>query len=123
MHTLNNALTDSARWVSPKKYYGYEFTPRSGGTDQPNGGGGVGSVWSIINGNWTSTYSNGGGPVGPVVNQAPRLAVIDAGTYNWAISVQQVNDTTNEVRWYIEKTHELVYKPHTGLAALLWLLR
>ena len=111
---LNNPLTDSARWTSPKKYYGYEFTPRSGGTDQPNGGGGVGSVWSIINGNWSSTYSNGGGPVGPVVNQAPRLAVIDAGTYNWAISVQQVNDTTNEVRWYIEKTHA------AGVQATYW---
>ena len=105
--TLNNALTDSAMWVGAtgKGYYGYEFTPRSGGTDQPNGGGGVGSVWSVINGNWPSTYSNGGGPVGPVVNQAPRLAVIDEGTYDWAISVQQVNDSTNEVRWILEKTH------------------
>ncbi len=103
--TLNNPLTDTAMWVGAagKGYYGYEFTPRSGGTDQPNGGGGVGSVWSVINGNWPSTYSNGGGPVGPVVEQAPRLAVIDAGTYNWAISVQQVNDTTDEVRWSLVK--------------------
>ena len=105
--TLNNPLTDSAMWVGSvgNGYYGYEFTPRSGGTDQPNGSGGVGSVWSVINGNWPSTYSNGGGPVGPVVNQAPRLAVIVAGTYDWAISVQQVNDTTNEVRWSLVKEH------------------
>jgi hypothetical protein len=102
--TLNNPLTDSAMWVGSvgNGYYGYEFTPRSGGTDKPNGGGGIGSIWSVINGNWPSTYSNGGGPL-TYVDQAPRLAVIDAGTYDWAISVQQVNDTTNEVRWYIKK--------------------
>jgi hypothetical protein len=103
--TLNYQYTDSAQWVSPKKHYGFEFTPRTGTGVQPNGAGGGGSVWTIINGNWASTYSNGGGPVGPIVNQAPRNAVISEGKYNWAISVQQVNDTTDEVRWYIEKVH------------------
>jgi hypothetical protein len=104
--TLNNQNTDTAMWVKAagKGYYGYEFTPRSGGTDKPNGSGGSGSIWTIINGNWSSTYSNGGAPL-TYVDQAPRLAVIDEGTYNWAISVQQINDTTNEVRWYLEKTH------------------
>ncbi|MFZ0454014.1 MAG: T9SS type A sorting domain-containing protein [Ignavibacteriaceae bacterium] len=104
--TLNNQYTDSAMWVKAagKGYYGYEFTPRSGGTDMPNGSGGSGSIWTIINGNWSSTYSNGGGPVGPAIDQAPRLAVIEAGTYNWAISVQQINDTTDEVRWSLVKS-------------------
>ena len=97
--TLENALTDSAVWVTPVGSYGYEFTPRSGTTDIPNGGGGSGSVWSIINGNWSSTYSNGGGPIVPFIDQAPRNAEIVEGTYDWAISVQQINDTTNELRW------------------------
>ncbi|MCG6914598.1 T9SS type A sorting domain-containing protein, partial [bacterium BMS3Abin03] len=41
----------------------------------------------------------------PVVDQAPRNAELSAGTYNWAISVQQINDTTDEIRWYIEAVH------------------
>jgi len=107
--TLQNPLTDSAKWASTRTdnslnhNYGYEFTPRSGTADQPNGGAGVGSVWIVDNGNWASTYSNGGGTAGPVVDQAPRNAVITSGTYNWAISVQQVNDSTNEVRWSLVK--------------------
>ncbi len=102
--TLQNQYTDTAKWVSPKKHFGYEFTPRSSTGQQPNGGGGVGSVWTINNGNWASTYSNGGKPIGPVVNQAPRNAEITAGTYNFAISVIQVSDTSNEIRWSMVKT-------------------
>jgi len=103
--TLENQYTDSAKWVSTKKHYGWEFTPKSGTGDQPNGNGGTGSVWRINNGNWASTYSNGGPAVGPVVSPAPRNAELSEGTYNWAISVQQVNDTTDEIRWYVEKVH------------------
>lgn len=102
--TLNNQYTDTAFWVSPKKHYGWEFTPRSGTADQPNGTGGIGSVWRVNNGNWASTYSNGGPPVGSVIEQAPRHAVMTAGTYNWAISVQQMSDTTDEIRWYLVKS-------------------
>ncbi len=108
--TLRYQYTDSAQWASTRSdgsqnhHYGYEFTPRSGTGTQPNGAGGSGSVWGIRNGNWASTFSNGGGIIGPVVNQAPRNAEISEGTYDWAISVQAVNDTTNEVRWYLVKT-------------------
>jgi hypothetical protein len=108
--TLRYQFTDSAQWGSTRRdgsqnhHYGYEFTPRSSTGTQPNGTGGSGSVWGIRNGNWASTFSNGGGIIGPVVNQAPRNAEISAGTYDWAISVQAINDTTNEVRWYLVKT-------------------
>ena len=116
--TLQHQYTDTARWIGAKGvgYYGYEFTPRSGGGTQPNGSGGNGSVWSIINGNWPSTYSNGGGPVGPVVDQSPRNATILEGTYEWAVSVQQVNDTTNEVRWSLYKTDDKYLFAGTVLA-------
>jgi hypothetical protein len=109
--TLENQYTDSAKWVSTRNdgsqnhHYGWEFTPRSLNGQQPNGGAGNGSVWQVINGNWASTYSNGGGTVGPVVDQVPRNAELSEGTYNWAISVQQINDTTDEIRWYIEAVH------------------
>lgn len=115
---LHNAFTDSANWIGAdsSKYFGYLFTPRSGGGTQPNGGGGNGSVWTIINGNWSSTYSNGGGPAGSVVNQAPRNALITEGTYDWAISVQQINDSTNEVRWKLIKTDEKYWFTGTVMA-------
>jgi hypothetical protein len=107
---LTNKNTDSAAWVTSapsaavKGSYGYEFTPRSGATDLANGGGGSGVIWTVINGNWNSTYSNGGGPIFTQL-QAPRLAVIDKGVYDWKISVQALSDGTNEIRFYIEKQH------------------
>jgi hypothetical protein len=107
---LNNKNRDSALWVSTaaggvtKGSYGYQFTPRSGGTDLANGGGGSGVIWTVINGNWNSTYSNGGGPIFSIL-QSPRLAEISVGVYDWAISVQPLSDGTNEVRFYIEKQH------------------
>ncbi|RPI05402.1 MAG: T9SS C-terminal target domain-containing protein [Ignavibacteriae bacterium] len=60
--------------------------------------GNQGTAWLVNNGGWTSTNSNGGGPFSQVKN-APRNAVAIAGIYNWAISVQPINDTINEVRW------------------------
>lgn len=107
---LTNKNTDSAAWVTSatsgavKGSYGYEFTPRSGATDLANGGGGSGVIWTVINGNWNSTFSNGGGPIFTQL-QAPRLAVIDKGVYDWKISVQALSDGTNEIRFYIEKQH------------------
>jgi len=107
---LNNRLRDSAAWVTSapsgatKGSYGYEFTPRSGGTDLANGGGGSGVIWTVNNGNWNSTYSNGGGPIFSIL-QSPRLAEISMGVYDWKISVQRLSDGTNEVRFYIEKQH------------------
>ncbi|MBN1398419.1 MAG: T9SS type A sorting domain-containing protein, partial [Bacteroidetes bacterium] len=37
---------------------------------------------------------------------APRNAIATAGTYDWAISVKSVNDTTNEIAWYFKKTDD-----------------
>ena len=102
--TLNYQNTDSAVWVSTKKWYGYGFHPRTGTGTMSNGAGGVGVVWTINNGNWTSTWSNNGGPIS-AVTQAPRNAVMIAGTYNWAISVQPLGDGSNEIRWYMIEQH------------------
>ncbi|MBK8945965.1 MAG: carbohydrate binding domain-containing protein [Ignavibacteriae bacterium] len=101
--TLQYALTDSATWSHRGNHFGYEFTPRTGAGVMANGAGGGGTVWTVNNGNWASTYSNGGKPI-IAVNQAPRNAQIIAGKYNVAISVQAINDTTNEVRWYMIET-------------------
>jgi hypothetical protein len=98
--TLSNKFTDSATWVSTKGNSGYAFHPLSGAGTMSNGAGGQGTMWSVNNGSWSSTYSNNGGPISDVKN-APRNAPAIAGTYNWAISVQPINDTTNEVRWYL----------------------
>ncbi|MBU1115203.1 MAG: T9SS type A sorting domain-containing protein, partial [Bacteroidetes bacterium] len=104
--TLQNALTDSATWSHKGNHFGYEFTPRTGNGTMANGGGGAGTVWTVNNGNWASTWSNGGGPIN-AVNQAPRNAEIVAGKYNFAISVISIDDTTNEVKWYmIEKDNK-----------------
>ncbi|HEY9187614.1 MAG TPA: T9SS type A sorting domain-containing protein [Ignavibacteria bacterium] len=105
--TLKNPLTDSAYWDSPKKHYGYEFCPRSGTGTMANGAGGSGTVWTVVNGSWSSNWSNGGkGPIASV-KQAPRNAVAIAGVYNWAISVKSINDTLNEIRWYlVEKNNK-----------------
>lgn len=97
---LNNQYTDSAAWSGPNGYSGYEFDPRTGAGTMANGNGGEGTVWTLKNGNWNSTYSNNGKHVAAVV-QAPRNAEIVPGTYNFAFSIRQVNDTTNEVKWYL----------------------
>ncbi|MDL1878461.1 hypothetical protein FBQ85_25370 [Cytophagia bacterium CHB2] len=123
--TLRYQYTDSAQWAhvrtgaAQNHHYGYEFTPRSGTGVQANGAGGSGSVWGVNNGNWASTFSNNGGIIGPVVNQAPRNAEISVGTYNWAISVQAINDTTNEVRWYLVKEDNSYWFGGTVMAPAL----
>ncbi|MCB0747200.1 MAG: T9SS type A sorting domain-containing protein, partial [Ignavibacteriae bacterium] len=98
--TLVNALTDSATWSHKGNHFGYEFTPRTGNGTMANGGGGAGTVWTINNGNWASTWSNGGKPI-IAVNQAPRNAEIKQGEYNFAISVRSVDDITNKIKWYM----------------------
>ena len=104
--TLNNPLTDSAKWTGPSGYSGYEFDPVSGAGTMANGSGGSGTIWTVKNGSWASTWSNNGGPVARII-QAPYQAEIVPGTYNFAFSITQVNDTTNEVRWYlIEKNNK-----------------
>ncbi|MBK7106506.1 MAG: T9SS type A sorting domain-containing protein [Ignavibacteriae bacterium] len=107
--TLQYALTDSATWSHKGNHFGYEFTPRTGAGTMANGAGGGGTVWTVNNGNWASTWSNGGKPI-IAVNQAPRNAQIVAGTYNFAVSVQSIDATTNEIRWYmIEKNNKYWY--------------
>ena len=97
--TLMYALTDSAYWVRGPGY-GYIWCPRTGAGTVANGAWGSGTVGVLNNGNWHSTNSNGG-PALATILQAPRNAQMIPGTYEWAISVQQVNDTTNEIRWYM----------------------
>ena len=83
--TLNNQYTDSATWVSTQGHWGYEFTPRTDGSDLANGAGGSGGIWTIRGGGgWNSTFSNNGYPFGGTV-QSPRNAIMTAGTYDWAI--------------------------------------
>lgn len=101
---LRNVGTDSMSWSVSGWHSGYGFFPRTGTGTMANGTGGVGTVWTIINGNWASTYSNNGWPVA-AINQAPRNAQIVAGVYDFAISVQAVDDTTNEIRWYMVEEH------------------
>jgi hypothetical protein len=98
--TLQYQNTDSAKWSGTGSHLGYAFTPRSSTADMANGTGGSGVVWTIKNGNWNSTYSNGGLPIS-AVEQAPRLAQIVQGVYNFAISVQPLANGSNEVRWYM----------------------
>ncbi|HPG82561.1 MAG TPA: hypothetical protein PKY55_04745, partial [bacterium] len=98
--TLKNQKTDSAAWVSTKKHFGYGFHPRTGTGTMSNGNGGAGVVWTIKDGSWSSTWSNNGLPIS-AAKQAPRDAVMEAGIYNFAISVQPLPDGNNEVRWYM----------------------
>ena len=101
---LVGQYADTARWVTTgtteKGHYGYEFTPRTGSGTMANGSNGVGTVWTVPNSlGWNSTYS---GQVPLIaVKQAPINAVMVAGTYNWAMSVQPLGDGSNEVRWYM----------------------
>ena len=105
--TLSYQGTDSSVWVSPQKHYGYEFCPRTGTGTMANGGGGAGTVWTVVNGSWASNWSNGGkGPIS-AVKQAPRNAIAIAGTYTWSISVRSIDATTNEIKWYlVEKNNK-----------------
>lgn len=104
---LEHANTDSALWTSSGSY-GYEFTPTSGAGTLPNGAGGGGNVWTVINGGWNSTYSNGGYPVG-TFDQVPSLAAIVEGTYDWSISYTLNADSTAEVRFYLAEQNDEYY--------------
>ncbi|NWF88369.1 MAG: T9SS type A sorting domain-containing protein [Ignavibacteriaceae bacterium] len=103
--TLNYQYTDTASWVSSKGHYGYQITPRSGGSDLANGNGGSGTLWTVVGAQgWNSTYTNNGKPL-VAVYQAPRLAEITQGVYDWAISVTALGDGTNEIRFSLVKQH------------------
>ena len=99
--------TDSAQWSVGSKHFGYLFTPRSGKERMASGSGGYGTVWNILNANWASTWSGSIlDPIFATVNQAPHNAEIVAGAYNFAISVHAVDDSTNEIRWYMVEENE-----------------
>ncbi|MCA9732518.1 carbohydrate binding domain-containing protein, partial [candidate division KSB1 bacterium] len=111
------AATDSAQWSRSGHHSGYGFHPRTGAGTMSNGNGGAGTVWTISDGNWASTWSNNGGPASAAL-QAPRNAELIEGTYNFAISVHAIDDTTNEVRWYmIEENNKYWFGGVTKAAA------
>jgi hypothetical protein len=80
-----------------------KITPRSGTTDRISGNGGLGNLWSVNGGGFNSTWSGGKNITMGVFDNAPARAEMTAGVYEWAISVQPVTDSTNEVRFYIQK--------------------
>ena len=106
---LANQNTPTASWTPGTNGAGYQFCPVSGTGEVSNGSGGgagaSGTLWLVKNNNWNSTNTNAGGPLGPIVRQAPYQAVADAGVYNWAISVKKLADGSNEIRYYFEKQH------------------
>ncbi|MBX3009026.1 MAG: T9SS type A sorting domain-containing protein [Melioribacteraceae bacterium] len=105
--TLKDALTENAQWSSTKGFYGYSFHPRTGNGTMSNARGGAGTLWLVNGGgfhsgwggNNTAQVGSKGNTVG--IEQAPRNAQMVAGTYNFAISVKSINDTTNQIKWYL----------------------
>lgn len=98
--TLMYQYTDSAYWTDLKSW-GCGFYPRTGKGRMPSGAGGIGTVWLIFNANWLSTNSGSGLGAIAEINQAPHYAELIEGTYEFAVSVHQVNDSINEIRWYL----------------------
>jgi len=115
---LSNQFLPTALWSNGANPAGYEWCPVSGTGTLSNGSGGgtgaSGTLWLVKNANWSSTNSNGGGPLGSTVQQAPFRAIATVGVYNWAISIQPKADGTNEIRYYFEKQHA------TGVQTTYW---
>ncbi len=104
-----NAGTDSAAFVSNEAdAHGYLFTNRTGANDAVSGQGGIGIAWAVNGGSWISTWSGGTNAMGHF-DQAPRRAIMEAGMYEFEISVQPLADGTTEVRWYILSDDEESY--------------
>jgi hypothetical protein len=106
---LSGQNTPTAAWSETSNAWGYEFDPVSGTGTVANGvgggTGGQGTEWYIINSkSWTSTNSNGGGPISTIY-QAPARQVATAGVYDWAISVQPQSNGSNQVNWYFVQQH------------------
>jgi len=108
---LENALTDSARWVSEGTWDTYLFTPRTGTGTMSNTWRGVpayakvGVVWREPDGSWYSTNSAGTWALSQV-EQRPRNAEMIAGMYDFAISVKALPGGINEIRWYLVEENE-----------------
>ena len=107
--TLNNQNTTTAAWAPGTNGGGYGWMPHVGTADVANGTGGgtgaSGTLWLIKNNNWNSSNTNAGGPLGPIVREAPLRATATAGVYNWAISVKKLADGSFEIKYYLEKQH------------------
>lgn len=107
--TLQYQYTDSATWSSWGRNYGYLLTPISSTADIPSGSGGFGTIWKVIGvSGWNSIWTSCGYPLGDVV-QSPYNAEIVEGVYNFAISVQCLTDSTNEIRWNMFHEDEQSY--------------
>lgn len=92
-----------ARWSGSANAYGYLFTPRSGTNEDPGWTGGAGTH-GVVNGeNWITT--NGPVTAGRVA-PAPRRAELTQGVYDFAFSVLDQGDGTNEVKFYLTKEEE-----------------
>ena len=102
--TLIDAGTDTARWSGKESNaYGYMFTPQSGTTYVGNIPSGTNASQGVTRGgSWISTFGGAIG-FGGLIQQAPARALFDAGTYDWAISVQPLANGDNEVRFYMVK--------------------
>ncbi|MCK9483009.1 MAG: T9SS type A sorting domain-containing protein [Candidatus Marinimicrobia bacterium] len=101
--TVLYAGTDSARWGGKEAgAYGYMFSPNSGTNDKQSGQGGNGTQWAIKGGSPLSTWSGGTMTMGDI-NPAPARAKITQGIYDFAFSVKDLGDSTNEVRFYMVK--------------------
>lgn len=105
---LENQYTDSASWSgSETNAHGYLFTPQSGSHGAIAGQGGNGNQWAINGGSWLSTWGEGTISTGQL-EQSPKNGVISEGNYEFAISLQPVEDGNTEIRWYmIDEFHEL----------------
>ncbi|MCX7984490.1 MAG: T9SS type A sorting domain-containing protein [Bacteroidetes bacterium] len=115
--TLYNPLTDSARWRyvryagtdsarvvdGEETGTGYLFCPPSSTFDIPNWANGGGGTQGIVrnNSSWISTY--GSNLSTGIIRQVPYRSIAEAGTYDFAISVQLRSDGTKEVKFFLVK--------------------
>ena len=107
---LMNQYSDSALWGNTENgafvsneanAFGYLVTAQTGSEGPVGGNGGSGSAWAVNGGSWISTFSGGTLALGSPNEHAPRRAVMPAGTYDFAMSVQPLGDGSTELRWYI----------------------
>ena len=121
---LQYQYTDSAAWVvtanvaANANHYGYLLCPMSGLGTMSNTWrtGAQGTFWTVPAGNWVST-NNEGAEALAAIKQAPRNAEIIAGVYDFAISVQDMGDGTNEVRWYMVEVNNKYWFGGTAIDA------
>ncbi len=98
---IQYAGTDSAAFVSNESgAEGYMISNQTGANGTISGQGGVGNLWAVNGGSWISTWSGGTTQLGQTI-QSPRRANMEPGTYDFEISIEFVDDTTAEIKWYV----------------------